>query len=235
MGPALVVLAILAAIAIAYFSWLAKKKRREETFALAKSMGLQYDAGDPFNIDETMPHQLFSLGDGRDCENVMWGMWEGRPVTAFDYWYYTESTDSEGHTSRTYRRFSCAMTQVPAACPGLVVTGENLFTRMADSLGFRDIELETEEFNRAWQVKCPDRKFATDFIDQRMMQWLMYAGTSWSFEVAGPIVLVYAKKLPTSEIPNLLRCLKAFCEKIPRVVWDLYPLAGSAPTGFPVP
>ncbi len=223
MVPALVLLIILAVIAIAYYSYLRKKKRQEEISALATRLGLRYDPGDPFFIDETMSHRLFSLGDGRDCENVVWGAWEGIPVTAFDYWYYTESTDSDGHTSRSYHRFSCAMTEFPAACPPLIVTPENLFTRMADGLGFRDIEFEDEDFNRTWQIKCGDPKFANDFIDQRMMAWLQYAGSGWSFEVCGPIVLAYCRKLPTNQVMNLLQCLKAFTQKIPRVVTDLYP------------
>lgn len=207
-----------------YIGWHLKQKRREELTALASRLGMIFAASDPFGIDDVMPHQMFSMGDGRGCENVMWGTWSGMPVTAFDYWYYTESTDSEGHTTRTYHRFTGAMTYVPADCHHLVITKENLLTRMADGLGFRDIQFETGEFNTSWQVKCPDRKFASDFVDQRMMEWLMYAGTQWSFEVVGRIALVYCRKLGTSEIPALLGCLKAFRDKIPPVVSDLYPL-----------
>lgn len=234
--PALVFALVLVVIAaVAYGSWYLKKKRRDETAALAAKLGFRYDPGDPFSIDETMPHQLFSLGDGRDCENVMWGVHDGVAMTEFDYWYYTESTDSDGSRSRTYHRFSCVLSQVEANCPHLIVTPENLFSRLADHLGFRDIEFETEEFNRAWQVKSPDRKFANDFVDQRMMAWLQYAGAAFSFEVAGPIALVYTKKIDTSQIPNLLTCMRAFREKIPRVVYDLYPAAGGAASGAGLP
>ncbi|MGH2829461.1 MAG: hypothetical protein ACRDJM_03150 [Actinomycetota bacterium] len=224
--PALIILFIVAVGAIAYGSWYLRKKRREAVAALAARLGMNYDQGDPFALDETLPHRLFSLGEGRDCENVIWGTWQGLPVCAFDYWYYTTSTDSEGHTSRTYHRFSCATVRVALDCAPLLVTGENLFTRLADGLGFHDIEFELEEFNRAWQVKCPDPKFANDFIDQRMMAWLMHAGTGWSFEVAGPVALAYCKKMSTAEIPTLLACAKQFCERIPRVVADLYPAPG---------
>lgn len=232
MQVLVIILIVLVVGAAAYGSYYVRKKRREETLALAARLGLQYSAGDPFAIDDAMPHQLFSLGDGRGCENVMWGTWNEMPVTEFDYWYYNESTDSDGNTSRTYHRFSCAMTYVNANCRPLIITKENLFTRMADGMGFRDIEFELEEFNRAWQVKCPDRKFANDFIDQRMMQWLMHAGTSWSFELVGPIAMAYTRKMPIAQIPTLLACLRAFRDKMPRVVSDLYP--GGAPTA-PIP
>lgn len=234
MQVLVVLLVIVAVGTIGYVSYYARKKRREETMALATRLGLTYSTNDPFAIDDAMPHNLFRLGDGRGCENVMWGTWNEMPVTEFDYWYYTESQDSEGRTSRTYHRFSCAMTYVNADCRPLIITKENLFTRMADGLGFRDIEFELEEFNRAWQVKCPDKKFASDFVDQRMMQWLMHAGTAWSFELVGPIAIAYTRKMAISEIPTLLACLRAFRDKMPRVVSDLYP-AGEPRVPMPGP
>ena len=43
-----------------------------------------------------MPFQLFRLGDGREVHNtVTWGVApDGMPVRAFDYSYYTESSDN---------------------------------------------------------------------------------------------------------------------------------------------
>lgn len=218
---------------VIYYSYQMKLKRREELATLAAKWGMQYSAADPFAIDVMMPHRLFSMGDGRGCENVVWGVWQTMPATVFDYWYYDESTDSDGTRSRSYHRFSCMLTQIPARCPSLVISGENLFTRMADSLGFRDIEFETEEFNRAWQIKGPDRKFANDLIDQRMMAWLMHAGNNWSFELEDSIVLVHSGKMKPAELTHLLECGKAFVSKIPKIIWDLYPGSGGVVPGAP--
>ena len=44
---------------------------------------------------------------------------------------------------------------------------------MAGALGFEDINFESEEFSRAFFVKCPEKKFAYDVIDPRMMQFLL--------------------------------------------------------------
>lgn len=226
MPTGFIVFAAIIAVGLVFGSWYLKKKRREEIAAVATRLGLQYDSGDPFSLDERLPHHLFSLGDGRGCENVMWGTWEGLSCSEFDYWYYTESSSSNGGNTRSYHRFSCLTVRVPVQCAPLIVTGENLFTRLADGLGFHDIEFELEEFNRAWQVSCPDRKFANDFVDQRMMAWLMHAGTGWSFELAGPIAVIYCGKVKPREIPVLFRCAKQFLERIPAVVSALYPAAG---------
>ncbi|MEZ5191462.1 MAG: DUF3137 domain-containing protein [Nocardioides sp.] len=43
-----------------------------------------------------------------------------------------------------------------------------------------DIELESEDFNRAFTVTCSDRKFASDVLHPRMMEFLL-AHTEASF------------------------------------------------------
>ncbi|GAC1416046.1 MAG: hypothetical protein NVSMB57_11480 [Actinomycetota bacterium] len=225
----IIVLVVLIVAGAAYASYYFTKKRREAIAGIASSLSLSYSAGDPYGIAQTMPHQLFQLGDGRGCENVLSGTYNGAPVTEFDYWYYDRSTDAEGHTTRTYHRFSCVLTPVPVACAHLIVTGENIFKRLGEHLGFRDIEFESDEFNRMWNVKCQDRKFANDLIDQRMMTWLISAGTAWSFETVGSLLLVYSRKLKPTEIPALLECGKQFREHVPHVATDLYPLTDSAP------
>ena len=109
---------------------------------------------------------------------------------AFDYWYYEESTDAKGHTSKTYYRFDCVVVPIDAACSPLTIDNENVLTRLADALSFHDIEFESEDFNRAFNVKSPDKKFANDFVDARMMQWLLQNGKGTAFEVMGDRLLV---------------------------------------------
>jgi hypothetical protein len=118
---------------------------------------------------------------------------------------------------------------IDAACSPLTIENENVFTRLADALGFRDIEFESEDFNRAFNVKSPDKKFANDVVDARMMQWLLRFGEDTAFEIMGDRVLSYRRKLPPMEIVTLLGISKAFLDHVPRVVYSLYPRA----TPFP--
>ena len=214
-------------VAGAYF----KKKRREGLAVAAKQLGFQYSPSDPFGL-LGLPFSLLTRGDGRGVENVMWGTWQGMDLKEFDYWYYTESTDSKGHTSRSYSHFSCAVTEIPATCGGLTITREGFFGRLADHLGFHDIQFESEEFNRQFQVKCKNQKFANDMIDSRMMQWLMGLDEGRSFELTGPYVMCYSRRARPLEITPLLGTLKGFQQHIPRVVWDLYGTGGSGKVTF---
>lgn len=223
MEPALlIVLFGLFALAAFLVSRHLKLKRRQELARVAGRLGLGYSPEDHLGL-VSLPFALFSRGDGRGTENLVWGTWQGLGVKEIDYWYYEESTDHEGRRSRTYHRFSCALTEITAACPHLAIARETFLTRLADHAGFRDIEFESEEFNRAFNVKAADPKFASDVVDPRMMQWLLYAGPDFGYEIAGPFVLSYTRRLRPHEIERLLGCLKGFLEHIPRVVWDLYP------------
>lgn len=221
MGALIVVgILVLAGLAI-WYSWYAKKKRREELAAAARQLGLQYSADDMFG-SLALPFGLFDKGDGRGTENVLWGAWQGMDLREFDYWYYDETTDSEGHTSRSYSNFSCVVTQIQLTAAALSVTRENIFTRMADHMGLRDIEFESEQFNREFNVKSQDRKFANDVIDARMMQWLLQADDGFAFEMNGPYVLVYCKRLRPAELVPLLGMLQQYVGHVPKVAYSLY-------------
>jgi hypothetical protein len=214
---------VLIGLAVAAGIWLSyyvKRKRRQDLQRAAAQLGLQFSAEDTFGL-VNRPFELFDRGDGRGCENVMWGTWKELDVTEFDYWYYEQSSDSKGRTSRTYHRFSSALIDIDALCPHLTIGRETFFTRMADHFGFRDIEFESEEFNRAMTVQGTDPKFATDLIDARMMRWLLEA-KGWSFELHDRSILCFGNRQRPDAVPLVILALRAFRDHIPRVVWELY-------------
>jgi hypothetical protein len=219
------VLFLLGAAAAVWISLYLKAKRREAFRIFAGRHGFQYAQGDPFDL-LGWPFDLFRRGAGRGIENMLWGNWEDQPMQAFDYWYYTESTDSKGRRSRSYRRFSCALVEVPAAFPHLVVAREGILSRLADHLGFEDIEFESPEFNRRYNVKAADRKFAYELLDARMLEWLVEFDQGLSFEILGNRVLAYGPKADPAALLPLIGTASMFRDHIPKVAWNLYPLAG---------
>ena len=214
-GVALIVLVV-------YLGYQAKQKRRADFMRLAVQLNLTYSVADTFGL-LGYPFTLFQRGDGRGIENVLQGAWQETDVVAFDYWYYDESTDSKGGTSRTYHRFDCALLPMPADCARLTIERENLLTRMADALSFKDVQFESEEFNRAFNVKTENKKFANDLVDARMMEWLLAHGTDYAFEVLGNRVLVAGPKVSPMELVQLLGVARGFVQHVPQVVPSLYP------------
>jgi hypothetical protein len=216
------------AIGIAAYSYYAKKKRREDFALVAKQLGMEYWPADPFGL-LSEPFVLFGKGDGQGIENVLAGTYQGVDSKAFDFWYYEESTDSQGHRTKTYSRFDCVIMPIDAACSPMTVDNENLLTRLADALSFHDIEFESEDFNEAFNVKSADKKFANDFVDARMMAWLLQYGPGTSFETMGDRLMCFRHKLGPMEIVTLLGLSRSFLDHVPRVVYSLY----SRPTPIP--
>ncbi len=227
MDPTILFVLVAVAIAVgAILSWRATQRRREEWFAAAQRLGLEYSRHDPFRLD-ALPFNLFRKGDGRGCENVLHGTWHKMELRVFDYWYYTQSTDSKGRRSKSYTRFCCALASIPADCPHLEIVRETVLSRIGDRLGMADIQFESDEFNRAYQIRSQDRRFAHYLVDARMMEWLLRAPKGHGYETLGPWLLVHCGRIPVSRIDGLLQHTRGFSERIPRVVRDVYRAAGT--------
>jgi len=111
---------------------------------------------------------------------------------------------------------------IGAACPALSIGRETFFTRMAGALSFHDIEFEDDAFNRAFNVRGNDRKFANDLVDARMMQWLLGVDGAFRFEVSGTWVLCYSSRLRPMDLVPLIGSAQQFLDHVPRVVFELY-------------
>ena len=74
--------------------------------ALARQVGFTFSLNDADRVVD-MPFGLFSKGEKRGVELVITGEHDGLPMRMFDYWYYDETSDSQGNRSRTYHRFTC--------------------------------------------------------------------------------------------------------------------------------
>ncbi|HVF74924.1 MAG TPA: DUF3137 domain-containing protein [Acidimicrobiales bacterium] len=213
-------------IAVAVHQWQAKNRRREAlaTWALTRAMTF-------VPVDKSMPTRfdfaLFERGDGRGCDNVASGTWEGFDVHVADYWFYEESSDSKGGRSRNYRRFSVVLLRIDAMVPHVRIERETAFSRLADHVGFRDIEFESEDFNRRFDVRADDRQFAFKLLDARFIEWLLAATHKHCYEVSGPWLLAYSEQLPVEQVPTLLSSAQAFVSHIPRLVWADYGKASS--------
>ena len=223
MNALIIVLFVVVIAGAAAVSFYLKQKRRDELAAFAGQQGLQYSAEDVVGLIDPSFH-LFQMGDGRGSENVVWGTWQGLPLAEGDYWYYTESTDGQGHQTRTYHHFSVVEVQLEEDLflPSLTITHENLLTELAGHLGFRDIDFESEDFNRMFNVRSQDREFAFKLIDARMMEWLVSTEGEFGFEIAGGKVLAYCRRLPPTGLIPIIGSAKAFHDHIPKLVWTEY-------------
>ena len=216
-------LVAIAAVAAAALSFYAKRRRQQELAMAARQYGLSFSPADTQGC-LGLPFALFMRGEGRGTENVMWGTWKGMAVREFDYWYFEESRSTKGRRARTYQRFSCAVTEIDAACSPLSIVRENLLTRLADAVALDDITFELDEFNRGFDVRSKDRRFANDFVDQRMMRFLLGSDPSFGFEASGRWLLCFSRRRRPLDLIPLLGTVRGFRDHVPSAVLDLYGL-----------
>jgi len=178
MVPLLVIVGIVVVGAVAYFSWLAEKKRREAMAVLAAELGWRFDrTRDRSHDDEYAHFEIFRRGHSRAAYNTMWGELErqGRrwPAKMGDFTYKITTSTGKSTSTQTYR-FSYLILHMPwSRVPDLLIRREGMFDKIAGVLGFDDIDFESAEFSRRFHVSSPDKRFAYDVIDPRMMEFLL--------------------------------------------------------------
>jgi hypothetical protein len=218
----LIIVGIGALAGVVYYRYKKRQGRIAGVAALGKQLGLQFSIDDTQRIVD-LPFALFRRGDGDKVDLVLSGTHNQMSLDLFDFQYYDESYDSKGGRHRTYHYLTCALLNLPVACPHLRVGHEGFFSRLGSHLGLKDIEFEYDDFNRKFRVKCDDQKFAFSLFDAAMMEWMLGAGGFETVELGGPYVLLAANQLAPSDWTYLIRWLEAFKAKVPAVVLSTYP------------
>lgn len=223
MSELLVLLVLCVAVGAVLVPWLLRQRRMEGLAEVATRNGLHYSSADPFGCTR-VAFPLFRKGDGCQAENVLWReRSDGLATRAFDFSYYVERTDDQGRVHRSHTRFSCVMAQVDGSWPDVSITRDGLFEKALDLIGLGSIELESDEFNRRFALRSPDRRFAVTLVDARMIDFLLSTEARFAFFVKGRWVLLASDPVPAAMVPALMRVAEAFVENVPRVVHELWP------------
>jgi hypothetical protein len=190
--------------------------RRESFRDQAGALAFRAEPGDPLGLLD-LPFTLFRwTGSVRAIENTAVGSHRGREVAIADYWFSPTAAAERDD----YERYTCVVTTAPQGWSDLVVVPERLGSRLLGALGVRDIELESEAFNRAFHVRGADRRFASAFVDARLMEWLLEQQAVVGFEVLDGRLLVFRQRatLSLDDVSATLALFDAFTDRVPRVV-----------------
>lgn len=196
-----------------------EQARIRSLLQLAMSKGWQFSAADPYNLPERWDGVPFDSGYARNARNVITGAIGDRPMIAFDYSYKEDSTDSKGNRSTTTYHFGICALAMPCPLPELHVGPEGVFSRIGSMLGFQDIELESEDFNRRFRVRCPDPKLATDVLAPRTMELLLHYGKVHFRFVGTDAVCYESGTLQPADVLNRTALLANVLAGVPAFVW----------------
>lgn len=206
-----IIIGIVAFIcAMVYFSHLQAKQRREAFERLAVELGFRFYSQKDYNFAARFGF-LEHMDDGhkRYAFNRMSGDVDGQQVNIFDYHFETYSRDSKGRRTTHHHYFSIFTLSLPAAFPELNIEREGFFSKIGQALGFDDIDFESLEFSKRYKVKSRDKKFAYDFCNAQMIDFLLRQ-RDLIIEVDGnTLALSFRGKLSIEAIrPNYQRLLE---------------------------
>lgn len=193
------------------------KKRREAMAAFAASRGWRYATHNQSLVDR-FQGTPFGRGSGRAASNVIYGEHDGRPMVTFDYQYTTTSGSGKDRKSTTHHCSVLAMS-MGVVMPALSVEPEGVFGRIIGRLTDTDIEMESEDFNRAFTVRCPSRKFAFDVLHPQMIEMLLqWPELGWRFERDSMLVIRNGRH-SIEEVDAKIQVMDEILDKIPEFVW----------------
>ena len=202
------------------FGALTAKKRREELSALAARLGLQFSAADDYGLAKRFEFlDALAVGDNRYGCNILSGQYQNHEVLVFDYHYETHSTDSKGNRQTNHHYFSFFLLLLPRSFPELRITKEGMLSKIAQAFGYDDIDFESAEFSRAFCVRAKDKRFAYDFCNAQMMEYLL-ANRDLSIEVErSALALAFPSRLSAAEIETNLGRLLEIRSRLPEYLF----------------
>jgi len=245
------ILAFMLVFAVAMIETIRRSGQREREVKLAAlGAGLKYHASDPDGLGE-IRFAAFASGKGTRVGNVVTGKTRaGGVVRAFDFSTYVEHVANErqlegefsdylwgmdgwGETgrssSRTTKRYSKArsgaVVKLDAFLPPLMVVPANILTRTFERVGAEDLDFESEEFNRGYDVRCADRRFASLFLDAQMIDFILDFERHFAFETFGNYVLCHGKRCEPKQLPILASKMGELTSLVNSLVYDEYPTA----------
>jgi hypothetical protein len=173
-----IVLALAIGIAAAVYSARQERKRRELYAAFAAARGLDYQPeGDDSVHEQFGDDRPFGVGHSHSAEHVLTGTLDGHPILGFTYVYKVTRSNGKSTSTTTYRWQICAV-WLPAALPWMTIEDEGIFGgRVAGALGFRDVQLESDDFNRRFRYKAADERYGSALMPPRMMELMLQGQT----------------------------------------------------------
>jgi hypothetical protein len=213
---------------------------------LAGSEGLIYSGTDPAGIG-AMRFPTFARARGVRVSNVLWirdGAGEPR-ARAFDFSLYEERESPsdrrdvldgladevfgfdprpDTEVRRTYSApGSGAVVRVNAFLPPCTVMPATWVSRAFETVGLADIDFESDEFNRGWDVRCGDLRFAHLFLDAQLIDLVLGLDDKVGIETFGNFVLFTSKLAKPPHLVRLLRAAAQLPAILSPLVVDEYP------------
>jgi len=172
-----------------------QKKRSVDMAFEARKIGMTMDRALDRRLSQTYGFLRKIGGSRRYALNIVSGTSQGHSVTLFEYHYQRyfrcKSYEFDKYIEHNYLSFY--VLDLEQDLPILTVKEEKpasrILARISDALGRGDIDFESHEFSEKYDVRSNDKKFAYDFCNTQMMEYLLEK-TSVPIEVEGEALAI---------------------------------------------
>ncbi|MEE9405699.1 MAG: hypothetical protein V3V20_12475 [Algisphaera sp.] len=185
-GPLLFIAFVIAALVAVAFRSRRGQPRAKALAQWAQQHNLSFAPHRDRSLTHRFPQfALFRQGRNAYAYNIVFGLFEGRQIYAFDHHHQTEhqvtirQTDSNGRTRThtetriTHHHFSAVVVEPELPLKPLLIRPEGLFDKVADFFGKGDLNFESAAFSRKYHVTAPDRRWAYDVLHARVIDFLL--------------------------------------------------------------
>ncbi|MDF7801562.1 hypothetical protein P4C99_18940 [Pontiellaceae bacterium B1224] len=153
---------------------MAGKKRRDEMTLLAERLGLSFNHERDYHLADRYSFlDKLRQGSNQYAYNIISGTYQEHQLAAFDFHYETYSRDKDGKRETHHHHFSFFVLTLPKHFDELTIAKESFFSKIAQAVGYDDIDFESHEFSKKFVVRSKNKKFAYDFCNARMIEYLL--------------------------------------------------------------
>jgi len=193
--PVFLVIAVV--VIIVMIVVLSEKKRTKKLKNMTLGSGLHWiENPDEDFIEKNSGFKLFSMGHSRKIYNVSRGRYSNRRWHYFDYKY----TTGGGKSSNTFN-MTVALVDLEQELPSFVLQDENIFHKIGEILGFKDIDFETHpSFSNNYRLKGDDEDAIRELFSTHILSHFESKEIKYTIEVCSDKMIVYLeKRIPVND------------------------------------
>lgn len=171
MEATLFIIAAIVAVVVGILVKIRQDKRRsDEMQRLSLELGFQFDPNKNQSLAQGFSFlKYLNKGDNRYAHNILSGHSpRGEPALIFDYHF----EEGSGNSTEEFN-FTIFILKLPRTFPELQIEPKGLGALLKEALGFDDIDFESVEFSKRYDVRSRDKKFAYDFCNGLMIDYLL--------------------------------------------------------------
>jgi hypothetical protein len=219
MDSVVILAVVIVGIIVSIYGHFWARKRQRGMSGLARRLNLNFNPDQDFNLPGRFGFlEEFQRGQNRYATNVLSGKYEENDVLAFDYHYEDYPPGGNGRQTQHYW-FSFLALMLPVRFPDLTIRREGFLIKVAEPFGYQDIKFESAEFSKNFCVRSPDKKFAYDVCNAKMIEYLL-ANKDLSVEIENQVIaLAFNTWLSVERIENDLRRLVEVRTRLPEYLF----------------